>query len=158
MTQITRLTDYFHSLRFGFNPHALVAFILVMLPNILWFILPAENDILRIPSQTPTADTIASVFQALFAAVFILLVKREKSERRRGWIIGFSVFLLIYFIGWGCYYCGIADSSVMLILCLAPCLALGCHSISANNYPALIPLTGFTACHLYFCLVNFVLP
>ena len=33
--------------RFGFEPWGLLLFLVVMLPNLIWFAVPAPNDILR---------------------------------------------------------------------------------------------------------------
>ena len=51
--------------RFGFEVWGLVLFIGIMLPNFVWFAVPAPNDILRGESVTEIADIIGSVFQAV---------------------------------------------------------------------------------------------
>ena len=56
---VTPLNQY----RFGFDPWGLLLFLLVMLPNFIWFAVPAPNDILRADSVTPVVDAIGSVFQ-----------------------------------------------------------------------------------------------
>ena len=48
--------------RFGFDVWGLLLFLLVMLPNFIWFAVPAPNDILRTESVTPVVDVIASAF------------------------------------------------------------------------------------------------
>ncbi|MGN0584942.1 MAG: hypothetical protein ACI4JD_05740, partial [Ruminococcus sp.] len=52
--------------RFGFDISGLVIFLIVMIPNFIWFYVPAPNDILRNESVTTTVDTIGSIFQAIF--------------------------------------------------------------------------------------------
>ncbi len=44
--------------RFGFDPWGLLLFLLVMLPNFIWFAVPAPDDILRVDSATPVVDAI----------------------------------------------------------------------------------------------------
>ena len=54
--------------RFGFDLSGLLLFLLVMLPNFIWFAVPAPNDVLRADSVTPVVDVIASVCQVLTVA------------------------------------------------------------------------------------------
>jgi hypothetical protein len=42
--------------RFGFDIWGLLLFLLVMLPNFIWFAVPAPNDVLRAESVTPITD------------------------------------------------------------------------------------------------------
>ncbi len=46
--------------RFGFEVWGLVLFIGIMLPNFVWFAVPAPNDILRGESVTEIADIIGA--------------------------------------------------------------------------------------------------
>ena len=60
--------------RFGFDPWGLLLFLLVMLPNFIWFAVPAPNDILRADSVTPVVDAIGSVFQVLTVACLCFVI------------------------------------------------------------------------------------
>lgn len=60
--------------RFGFDPWGLLLFLLVMLPNFIWFAVPASNDILRADSVTPVVDVIGSVFQVLTVACLCFVI------------------------------------------------------------------------------------
>ena len=60
--------------RFGFDIWGLLLFLLVMLPNFIWFAGPAPNDVLRTESVTPVVDLIASVCQVLTVACLCFLV------------------------------------------------------------------------------------
>lgn len=60
--------------RFGFDPWGLLLFLLVMLPNFIWFAVPAPNDILRADSATPVVDAIGSVFQVLTVACLCFVI------------------------------------------------------------------------------------
>ena len=52
--------------RFSFDISGLVIFLIVMIPNFIWFAVPAPNDILRNESVTAIVDTFGSIFQVLF--------------------------------------------------------------------------------------------
>ncbi len=60
--------------RFGFDPWGLILFLLVMLPNFVWFAVPAPDDILRADSVTPVVDAIGSVFQVLTVACLCFVI------------------------------------------------------------------------------------
>ena len=51
--------------KFGFNIYGLLLFLIIMIPNFIWFAVPAPNDVLRTESVTEVIDTIASVCQVL---------------------------------------------------------------------------------------------
>lgn len=70
---MARLRQY----RFGIQPWGLLLFFLIMLPNFIWFALPAENDVLRLASRTPALDGVGSVFQVCMAAATCLLARRD---------------------------------------------------------------------------------
>ncbi len=42
-----------------------VLFIIIMIPNFIWFAIPAGNDPLRSESVTQTIDVIGSIFQVM---------------------------------------------------------------------------------------------
>lgn len=44
--------------KIGFDIFGLILFLLIMIPNIIWFSIPAPNDILRNESITPVIDTV----------------------------------------------------------------------------------------------------
>lgn len=64
--------------RFGFDPWGLLLFLLVMLPNFIWFAVPAPNDILRTDSVTPVVDAVGSVFQVLPCLPLLRHPKEQK--------------------------------------------------------------------------------
>ena len=43
-----------------------------MVPNFIWFVVPAPNDVLRGESITGTMDTVASIAQAIMVATLCL--------------------------------------------------------------------------------------
>lgn len=141
--------------RFGFDVGAAVLFTAVMLPNIYWFAVPAPNDILRGASVTPTIDTIGSVFQVLMIGVLCIL-KNTTAGKRTKYLWDAAAGYGIYCAAWIAYYRGIVAPVVILVLCLAPCLAFGFYAADRKNHPAQISLAGFTICHLVYGIVNFL--
>lgn len=144
--------------RFGFDPWGLGLFLVIMLPNCIWFAVPAPNDILRAESVTPLLDTVGQVFQVALAAALCGVVNTARSGPvSRGYAAGALLCVLLYFAGWAAYYAGIANAAVLLTLCLAPCGAFLLFAWARSNTPALLAAGGFALCHLSSTLINFVL-
>lgn len=144
--------------RFGFDPWGLGLFLLIMLPNFIWFSVPAPNDILRGESVTPLLDTIAQIFQIFIAAALCVVVNITRGRpMKRRYLAGVAVCTVLYFTGWAAYYTGLISTAVVLTLCLAPCGAFLFHSAARKNAPALLAAGGFAACHLISTIVNFIL-
>ena len=143
--------------RFGFDPWGLLLFLLVMLPNFIWFAVPAPNDILRADSATPVVDTIGSVFQVLTVACLCFVIHKDRSKLRFSpLIIATIVCVAIYYIGWALYYTTNVNPIVILLLTISPCLAFILFAIERENLPAILFATVFAVCHLVFAVVNFV--
>ncbi|MCM1330221.1 MAG: hypothetical protein NC253_12375 [Ruminococcus sp.] len=144
--------------KFSFDVWGLAVFLLIMLPNFIWFAVPAPNDILRGETKTAVIDGIGSVCQALFAAA-ICFIKNKKCEKIRVTpkIIAAALCVLIYFAGWGFYYSGITAPAVIICLTLPPCLAFLFFALDRKNYIAVIFIAAFTVCHFIYGAVNFIL-
>ncbi len=143
--------------RFGFDPWGLLLFLLVMLPNFIWFAVPAPNDILRADSATPVVDTIGSVFQVLTVACLCLVIHKDRSKLRFSpLIIATIVCVAIYYIGWALYYTTNVNPIVILLLTIPPCLAFILFAADRKNLPAILFATVFALCHLVFAVANFI--
>ena len=68
--------------KLGFESWGLALFLGIMLPNFIWFAVPAPNDILRGESVTEVADIIGSVFQAVMIAALCLLKRNDCPKLR----------------------------------------------------------------------------
>lgn len=144
--------------RFGFDIWGLVIFLIVMIPNFIWFAVPAPNDILRSESATVIIDTAGSICQALFIGFLCVIINKERSKLHFSPLIISSVIcIILYFAGWVLYYNGITDPLVIISLTLPPCLAFILFALDRRNIIAVIFAVGFTVCHLIYGIVNFIL-
>ena len=110
--------------RFGFDIFGLILFLLVMIPNFIWFAVPAPNDVLRTESITPIIDVIASVSQVVFIAAICILIRKDVDKIRLSKLIILSLAMVItYFVGWILYYSGIVNPIVIALLTIPPCMA-----------------------------------
>ena len=143
--------------RFGFEPWGLLLFLLVMLPNFIWFAVPAPNDILRTDSATPVVDAIGSVFQVLTVACLCFVINKERDKLRFTPLVVIAISCIaVYYIGWALYYGSIANSWIILLLTVPPCLAFIFFAADRKNLLAVLFATAFAVCHLVFAVVNFV--
>ncbi|MDE7439384.1 MAG: hypothetical protein K2N23_02635 [Clostridia bacterium] len=147
-----KLRDY----KFGFNLSALVLFALIMLPNIIWFCVPAQNDVLRGESSTQILDIFASIFQvATIAALCILKNKNAEKLRFSVFLIICGVFCALYYICWIIYYCAVVHTTVLIGLSVFPCISFALYAVDRKNYIALIPTVIFAVLHFTSTAINF---
>lgn len=144
--------------KFGLDIWAIALFLAVMLPNFIWFGVPAPNDVLREESATPIMDFAASVCQVLSVALLVLVKRGDAAKIKLSFNIACVIISYALYLGaWLFYYGGNAGAVIIILLCLMPCLAFGCYAVDRRNIPALIPLAGFSICHLLYGIINFIL-
>ena len=144
--------------KLGFDPWGLALFLLIMLPNFVWFVFPAPNDVLRSESVTPLADSAAQVFQIAMVIALCAMVNTARDKPiKRGYRAGTAACVVLYLAGWAAYYAGITNAAVILALCLTPCGAFLLFALGRKNGIALISAAAFTVCHLVFAVANFLI-
>ena len=137
--------------KISFNIYGLLLFLMIMIPNIIWFIVPAKDDVLRVESVTPWMDHVASIFQTIM--ILCLCFISKKQEKKYGLLS--VICVMLYFISWILYYCSVVHISVILAMCVFPCLAFIFYEIKTRNWLALIPTLIFSALHLAHGILNF---
>ena len=143
--------------KIGFDIWGLLLFLIIMIPNFIWFAVPAPNDILRVDSITKAVDTLGSVCQVLMIILLCILIHKERNKPKLPLIIAVVISCLLYFVSWVFYYCGFTNAFVILGLTIPPCLAFLFFAIARKNMIAIIPISVFTICHLIYGIVNFVI-
>lgn len=73
---------HFQQSRFGFDAWGLLLFLIVMVPNFLWFAVSSPNDVLRTESVTPIIDTVGIVFQVLMVFTLCCVVRKDVQPLR----------------------------------------------------------------------------
>lgn len=144
--------------KFGFDVWALVLFGLIMLPNVIWFCIPSQNDILRNESTTQVLDVFVTVFQVIMLAVLCVIKNKNAVKIKFSmFVILSAAFGLLYYVCWILYYCGIVRAVVLLGLCILPCGAFLFYAVDRKNYFAVVPIAVFAALHLTSTLINFII-
>ena len=142
---------------FGFEPWGLALFLLIMIPTVIWSAVPAPNDVLRASSLTSRIDAIGSVFQVLMIVAVCLVRNKERAPfRATPLVAGAVICSLLYGASWTAYYCGAANAAVIVGLTVPPCMAFFFFALDRKNGIVLVPILGFTACHVIYATVNFM--
>ena len=144
--------------KLGFDIWGLLLFLVIMIPNFIWFAVPAPNDVLRGDSVTPIIDAIGSFCQVAFiAAICILKRKNVEAVKLSKLVISALSLVAIYYLGWILYYLGMVNPIVIMLLTLPPCLSFIVYTIDRKNMIATIPTVIFTICHIIYGVANFIL-
>lgn len=142
--------------KFGFDIWGAVLFLAIMIPNFIWFAVPAPNDVLRCDSVTQILDLIASVCQVLMtAALCVIINKKRRKISFTPLIIAAVICCLLYYANWVIYYNGVVNMIVILGLTVPPCLAFLFFAVDRKNMIAVVPIAIFTVCHLIYAVANF---
>lgn len=144
--------------RIGFDIWALGLFVIIMIPNCIWFAIPAPNDILRTESVTKIPDMIASINQVIMLIALCVFrnIDYEKQKITR-FLIAVILNCILYFICWIFYYFGVSNAVIILGMTIFPCLAFLLFAIDKKNMIAVIPISVFMICHLIYGIVNYII-
>ena len=148
----------FKKYKFGFDFWGLLLFLVIMIPNFIWFAVPAPNDVLRAESVTPIVDGIGSICQVAFVAAICILKRKDISAVRfTKPVITALLLVALYYLGWILYYLGMVNPIVIMLLTLPPCFSFIVYTIDRKNMIATIPAVIFTICHIIYGVTNFIL-
>lgn len=144
--------------KLSFDIGGLLLFLIIMIPNFIWFSVPAPNDVLRADSVTGVVDTIASICQVLIIIALCIFVNRRSEKfRMTPLMIAVIICCLLYFASWIGYYSGMVNAVIILGLTIPPCLAFMFYAIDRKNMIAVVPISIFTFCHLIYGVANFII-
>lgn len=138
-----------------FEPWAFALFVLIMLPNIIWFAQLGEPlAVLLAQDLMPAVDAIASVARVLMIACLCFLKNTDAPPiRPRALTCACALCVLAYYAMWRLYSwnAGPCFNSVSIEwgLCIFPCAAFILFSLDRKNLPALAFALVFTVCHAW---------
>ena len=143
--------------KFKFDLPGLIIFLIIMIPNFIWFGVKAPHDVLRAESVTKTVDIIGSVCQLLMIICLILIVNQTREKLRPTTLLKVAgAAVVLYYIWWVIYYTGSTHPVVLLGLAIFPCVAFLLYAIDRKNLPAVVFTAGFAICHVIYTIVNFI--
>ena len=143
--------------RFGVDLWGLALFVLIMLPNFVWLILPTPKDILRQGTLTPGLDQVMNITQYLMIGALCFLINRSfHPPVEQSSLIGICFLVFLYLFGWIFYYVGFTAWPVIGILSIAPSLAFVLFARSRKNGPGLLLSLLFLFLHTLRSFLNYV--
>lgn len=147
--------------KFELDIGGLILFLIIMLPNLISFSVPAPNNILGKESATPALavlDAAASFFRVITVAA-LCGIKNAACPRpmKKGFTVATAAAAALYFIGWLLYYAGFTNPCVILNLCVAPCAAFMLFSLGRKNIFSFAASIIFMLCHVIYSVGNFII-
>ena len=141
--------------KIGFNLYGVLLFAAIMLPNVIWAFVPAENDVLRSESVTPALDIAASVFQFLTVAAVALIVYGTFKSGKIPFIIAL-IPTAAYYVCWAIYYFAAPYGALLVFMAVLPCLALILYALFEKNYVGAALGAVFMILHIVSTCLNFL--
>ncbi len=144
-------------LRLGFSPGGLLAFALMMLPNLLWLLAPPPNDPLA-ANSAPSAllEVLEHASQWVLVAALVFLVSRGQGRRSRALLFAAALPLAGYYALWAAYYAGLSPAWLLLGLAVLPPLFFCLAAAWLKNWAALPPAVVFGIAHLAVTCSNYL--
>lgn len=144
--------------KLGFSVKGFVSFILVMIPNIIWMVIPAANDVLIGNSAVRPYDTVLSVSRWLMVITLIMIINTDVrvNKSKRLFAVSASVCLVIYYVSWAFYYLGIVNPWLFISMALFPVLYFILTDLWLKNYIAVIPSIVFGITHIGITCSNYL--
>lgn len=145
--------------KFGFSIRGFLAFVLVMIPNIIWMVKPPVNDVLAKNSSIyPALDMTGHISQAIMLAILFLIINKDKTTNGKvKSCISLAILCLIgYYISWGFYYLGMVDSWLLIVMAFLPSVFFIFVEIWLKNYIAIIPSIVFVIAHIAITCSNYL--
>lgn len=142
--------------RLGFEFCGFILSLAILLPSVIWYFVPAPNDILRSADAIFSLGMVAAVLRGLTMLTSSFLVNLDSRELRFN-PAAFLIFAFgaIYYIGWFFYYAGFANAFVLTLLAVSPVVMLASLAVDRKNVFALVLSASFAAVHIACIVLGF---
>lgn len=146
----------------GFWFLGLVLFAIQEIPYMIMPLIPLDaNPVMEMPTNSVFLDVCEKIFGVLSVAVMVLIVNKDNrffSVKTKSEIAFFSVaavIILMNFIGWILYYCGLQSVAIMIVfIFVLPPLYYLFIGLWRKNYFLVAVAVIFFIIHLSNGLVN----
>lgn len=143
-----------NNMRFGFSIWGLLIFILPMLINIVYVVLPPAN-VTQEAETNKILEMVEQVTRILYAAAICILVSNQKINFKSVWFYVGLLFLVLYYIVWIRYFAGGRDVALLgksfgfvpMPLAVFPVLYYLCAAVWLQNWPAFGCMVVFGIAH-----------
>lgn len=144
-----------NNVKLGFSWIGLIVFLLPMLINIVYVILPPKNAPTTQQETNKILEIIEQSTRILYMLVIVFLVCKEKVDFTSIWMFVGLMFLTLYYIVWFRYFLGGRDIELLgkaflfvpMPLAVFPVIYFICSAIWLNNYIAVLFMIIFGIAH-----------
>lgn len=91
-------------MKFTFSYRAVAVFILLMLPNIIYFISPPTDIPDTLGSSMKIIGAIENAFRIISFLLLFFVSQKPNASLKSPWVIGIFIFMALYFVLWGRYF------------------------------------------------------
>lgn len=139
-----------------FSLKALVIIILVMVPNIIYFIKPPTDIPESLGSRIKLIESIETISRIISFILLLFLAKNPGANLINPWAVGMFIFLLLYFVLWGRYFYSGGSYSLLgksflgipMPMAIFPVCCFICAAFWLDCFPAVIVLVVFGISHI----------
>lgn len=141
---------------FGFSLKGLIIFLLPMIPNLFFFLLPSSAASSSV-SNTKILDFLEHGSQGIFIFLLIFFVSNKISQLNSRYIIAMGIMLGLYYLLWIVYFTGHVTLLIQLGLAVLPVFYFIFGELWLHNPIAVIPTLIFGIYHVIITLSNYSL-
>lgn len=144
-----------NNVKLGFSWIGLIVFLLPMLINIVYVVLPPKNAPSTQQETNKILEIIEQYTRMLYMLAIVFLVSKEKVDFTSIWMFVGLIFLVLYYIVWFRYFLGGRDIELLgkpflfvpMPLAFFPVIYFICGAIWLNNYIAVLFMIIFGIAH-----------
>jgi hypothetical protein len=139
---------------FGFSWSGLIVFLLPMIPNIFYFLIPVSEVSENKVKGHLLLGIIEHGSQAVFIFLLIFVISNQTSEILCPYTIGMIIMLIFYYILWIIYFKGKANFAILLGMAVLPVAYFLLAEMWLHNYLAIIPTVLFGIVHVIITYID----
>lgn len=140
---------------FGFSWKGLIVFLLPMIPNVFYFLIPASDASGNNGNSHLILDILEHGSQAIFFFLLIFVIRKHTSEILCPYTIGMVIMLIFYYVLWIFCFTGKVNLVILLGMAILPVVYFVLAEIWLHNYLAIIPTALFGIVHVIITYMDF---
>ena len=149
-------------MKITFSYRAVVVFIFLMLPNIVYFISPPTDIPDTLGSSMKIIGAIENAFRMLSFLLLFFVSQKPDASLKSPWVIGIFIFMALYFVLWGRYFFQGSTYAILgkdfwgipMPMVIFPVCCLICTAFWLDCIPAVIATIIFGILHALSHLVS----
>ncbi|WP_315122000.1 hypothetical protein [uncultured Clostridium sp.] len=142
---------------FGFSWNGFIVFLLPMIPNIFYFLMPSSDVSGNNVNSHLILDILEHGSQAIFIFLLIFVIRKQASEILCSYTIGMGIMLIVYYMLWILCFTGKANLVILLGMAVLPVGYFILAEMWLHNYLAIIPKAFFGIVHVIITYMDFQL-